>query len=109
MGGDRTTNVQLIEDAIATETGETMQFRGANMLFTADGVVSASTGSATIVIEGHCGGEVYDVIDTLSLTLGTAATIDFGVVTAPWTYIRARLSAISGTDATVNVWAAVEI
>jgi hypothetical protein len=109
MGGDRTNNEVMLSAVIATGSSGVFSPRGANMLFTADGTVSVSTGSATIIIEGHIGGEVYATIDTLSLTLGTTATVDFGVTTAPWEYVRARVSAISGTDATVNVWMSVEI
>ena len=109
MGGDRTSNVQVLDGSITTDTSETMEFRGANLAFTADGTVSASTGSASIVIEGHCGGGVFATIDTLSLTLGTTATVDFGSTTIPFTYVRARVASISGTDATVNVWFGVEV
>ena len=97
MGGDRTSNVQVLDGSITTDTSETMEFRG------------ASTGSASIVIEGHCGGGVFATIDTLSLTLGTTATVDFGSTTIPFTYVRARVASISGTDATVNVWFGVEV
>jgi hypothetical protein len=109
MGRDRTTNVQALSAATAQGSSETFQFRGANLMFTADGTVSTSTGSASIIIEGHCGGGVWHTIDTLALTLGVTATVDFGVTTAPWTYVRARVSAISGTNASVNVWFAVEV
>lgn len=109
MGGDRTTNVQLLDAQTTTGNSETHSPRGANLLFIADGTVSAATGSATIVIEGHNGGGVFVTIDTLSLTLGTAATADAGVVNAPYEFVRARVSAISGTNASVNCWMSVEV
>ena len=109
MGGDRTTNVQILTGSTTTETSESHALRGANMMFTADGSTSAGAGAASIVIEGHCGGEVWATIDTLSLTLGTAATVDFGSTMLPWTYVRARVASISGTGASVNVFLGVEV
>ena len=102
---DKIQKVQLIDGGTAnTVVSETMYPVVANMLFVAEGSVSASTGAATIVIAGRNGGEVWNTIDTLSLTLGTAATADFGSTTVPWDEVRASITAISGTNATVDVW-----
>jgi hypothetical protein len=100
---------QTIAAATAQTTGETHRFRKTNIMFQADGTVSTSTGSATVIIEGHLGGGVWATIDTLTLTLGVTATSDWGFTKEPWEYMRARVSAISGTNATVNVWFSSEV
>lgn len=110
---DRIHIAKILPDATTTATGESHSPIAANCNFQATGETSAGVGAATIVIEGHnlASDEsdiVWETIDTLSLTLGTATTSDSGASTAPWNIVRARVSAISGTDATVRVYMAVE-
>ena len=101
---DRVQSMQILTDATATGSGDVIQPWKANRVFQATGLVSASTGAATILIEGSLDNSLWETLDTLSLTLGTTATSDFGVVDAPWRYVRARVTAISGTGATVQVY-----
>lgn len=105
-------SVQMLTSAITTTTGEAMQLRCDNRSFQAMGTTSAGSGAAAIVIEGSnktapvTGTNVdWTTLGTISLTLGTTQTNDGFVSFAPWRWVRARVSSISGTNATVNAWA----
>ena len=68
------------------------------------GTTSAGSGSSTIVIEvSNDTSAPWLTAATITLTLGTSATADGQAINAGWMYIRARVSAISGTGASVNV------
>jgi hypothetical protein len=114
MGDDRTSGTQMLIDALATGAGAALNFYGAKVAFQAHGAVSSSTGAATIKIQGcNIAADSADALwldlGTISLTLGTTQTTDGFVVDAPWRYIRANVTAISGADATVSVYAGVEV
>jgi hypothetical protein len=67
---------------------------------------ASSSGSATIVIEVSDDGvnALATPAETIILTLASGGTISDGkVCKSAWKYWRARLSAVSGTSATVNV------
>jgi hypothetical protein len=105
----RIANLQAIAGTTAQASSEVYEFVRPNVVCQADGAVSASTGAATILFEGHCGGGVWHTIATISLTLGVTATTAVASTLVPYRYIRARVTAISGTNATVNVWFSSEI
>lgn len=73
--------------------------------FSAHGTTSAGAGAATIVIEAsnEVSPTVWITLGTITLTLGTTATGDAFVSDAPYRWVRSRISAISGTDGSVNV------
>lgn len=80
--------------------------------FQAYGTTSAGAGAATILIQVSdvpVPVEATDVdwitLGTITLTLGTTQTTDGFAKDAPWRHYRAKVSAISGTDASVNVYA----
>jgi|GEM_PF-6018174 len=105
--------VKILDDTITTATGDVHYPIGAYIGFQATGETSAAAGAATIVIEGHMISDpsetkVWETIDTLALTLGTTTTSDSGNTQTPFLAVRARVSAISGTDATVRVYLCVE-
>lgn len=97
----------LTPDAGATSTGaQTRIFKDSPYAtFQAYGTTSAGTGSATIKIQGSNLDDANSYIDlgTITLTLGTTLSADGFATTAPWKYVRANVTAISGTTATVNV------
>jgi hypothetical protein len=87
-----------------TTTGlqEKFQPRGSKKVFQAYGTTSAGAGSATIVIQGSIFGDNFITLGTISLTLGTTLTSDGFAIDACWPFVRANVSAISGTNATVT-------
>jgi len=60
--------------------------------------------AATVVIDGSNDGTHWcaTVLGTITLS-GTTTDNDGFTTTAPWKYVRARVTAISGTGATVTV------
>jgi hypothetical protein len=72
---------------------------------TAQGNTSAGAGAVTVVIEASDDGvnALATPIGTISLTLGTSAVADGFQMKARWNFIRARVTAISGTGAVVRV------
>ena len=99
-------SVVLLNAATTTTSGDAHQLIGNARTYSASGTTSAGSGSATIVIEvRNDTSEAYITMGTITLTLGTTATADGLSSIVPWKYTRARVTAISGTNATVSVYA----
>lgn len=94
-------------DAV-TATGASARLETSAQLFSfqAYGTTSAGSGAATVKIEGSnvAAPTTNDwvVLGTVTLTLGTTSTADGVTIYAPWRYLRANVTAISGTTATVT-------
>lgn len=75
-----------------------------NRTFSAYGSVASGSGSLVVVIEVR-NDEIspYMTMATISLTLGTALVADGFVSSAAWKYVRARITTLSGTGASVQV------
>lgn len=104
-------SVQLLTNATTTETGERHSPRCVNRTFQGMGTTSSGAGSASIVIEASDKAIPVDssngdwtTLGTITLTLGTTQTNDGFVSYASWRWVRARVSAISGTGAAVNAY-----
>lgn len=104
----------LIANGTATGAGGALKPQRGLRTFQAYGATSASTGSATIVIEvsniEHPATDAdWITAGTITLTLGVTRTSNGFTTNAPWRNVRARISAISGTNAAVTVLASTEI
>lgn len=67
-------------------------------------VVGDGAVSATVVIDASNDGEYWCATPMATVTLsGTDSNSDGFTTVAPWKFIRARVTAISGTDAAVTV------
>lgn len=77
--------------------------------FQAVGTTTAGAGAATIQIQGSNIDDVnaYVTLGTISLTLGTTLVADGFSTDAAWKFVRANITAISGTGASVNVYMGV--
>lgn len=90
----------------ATATGAGSAYRmigGGRATVSAYGTTSSGSGSASITIYVSNSGNAYISAGTISLTLGTTAVEDGFAIDAAWTFIKADVTAISGTGATVSV------
>lgn len=104
-------SVTMLEGATAADTrSEDHTPRHYQLSFQVVGRTSSGAGSATVVIEasnvrpspsddGH-----YIELGTMSLVLSPADESDGFAINAPYAHIRARLSAISGTGASVDLY-----
>lgn len=95
---------QLLGDSgvIATSTGATKYKDSPYATFQAT-VVGTGAVSATVVIDASNDRTYWcsTVLGTITLS-GTTSASDGFTTTAPWKYVRARVTAISGTGATVT-------
>lgn len=97
----------LLTAATATGAGSTMPREAGHTSILASGTTSSGAGAATINIEVSNVGTEWVVAGTLSLTLATTITTTVNTdgfnLFAGWHYIRANVTAISGTGAAVTV------
>lgn len=99
-----TVAVTALQTAVSTVVAGTSTAAPAcRKTFQAFGTVSATTGSATINIEGSLDGTRWDVIGTFNLTLGTAAVSDSFTSDDRYAFVRSNVTAISGTSPSVTV------
>jgi hypothetical protein len=98
----------LLSAAIATGAGPGFEPSNAIRTFSASGATTAGAGAATIKIQGSnvaspsVDGDWVD-LGTITLTLATTKSADGFVSLAPWRLIRANVTGISGTNASVDV------
>lgn len=91
----------------ATTTGAGAHRANANkskLTFQATGFTTSGVGAATIAIEVSNDGLVWLTLGTITLTLGTTITGDGFAADAPWGMLRANVTAISGTGASVSAY-----
>ena len=93
----------LLSAVLVTGAGNASKPLGLNKSFQAIGSVTAATGAATIDIEFSNDCVNYQVMDTLSLTLGTAVTSDYYENNYAWKCVRGNVKTISGTNASVTL------
>jgi hypothetical protein len=95
--------MDLLQGATTTATGDWKHKDGLNATYQAV-VTGTGTVTATIVIETSNDGVNANSTPLGTIVLsGTTSNSDGFTSNAPWKYVRARITAISGTNATVNV------
>lgn len=99
----------IMDAQITTGAGSAYQVKCQLRTYDASGTTTAGVGAATIQIQGSnvfppttLAGD-WVLLGTITLTLGTAKTADGFSSFASWRSIRANVSAISGTNASVDV------
>lgn len=96
----------LLNQVLVTGSSEIKRVRTIQKTFQARGRTTAGAGSATVIIEASdfdspSTGD-WVTLATITLTLSTTNSSDGFTSDAPWKYVRARLSAISGTGAVID-------
>lgn len=105
-------SVKLIDAATATGASASHRAWTHRRTFQASGTTSAGVGAATIQIwvsnvdspSGVASDVDWVLLGTITLTLGTTQTTDGFASEAAWRHVRGKVSAISGTNATVTLW-----
>lgn len=87
----------------AVNTGNAVPGPASARTFHASGTTTAGTGAATVVVKGPMNGASWDTLGTITLTLGTTATSDGFTSDDRYALVRADVTAISGTNASVSV------
>jgi hypothetical protein len=93
----------LLTAATSVAAGSACNGRNARKSYQASGTTTSGTGSASINVEGSLDGSNWDVIGTITLTLGTSSTSDSFASDDRYTLVRGNVTAISGTGASVNL------
>lgn len=93
--------VPILSSATATGAGASFDQQGTMATFQA---TVSGTGSVTSTVDIEVSNDSVNwlVLQTMSLS-GTTTATDGIASNAPWGYVRAKVTAISGTSATVNV------
>ena len=98
----------MLNAATTTATGSAFQIRATNDIYTnrsfqAVGVMSAATGTATILIEVSNDGANYVTLGTIGLTLTTSPSSDAFFAFTTYEFYRARITQITA-NGTVSVY-----
>jgi hypothetical protein len=109
MSRDRISVVTMGSGITTTTTSEVHRPNGAKASFQANGTTSTGAGAATVKIQGSLDNSIWIDLGTITLTLATTESGDGFAINAPWEYVRANVTAISGTDASVDVYMACEV
>jgi len=94
----------ILDSATGTGAGSSKIPWCTNRTFQVVGAVSDGTGSATCSIEASNNGQDWITLGTFTLSLATSNSTDGFTSDAAWKHIRANVTAISGTGASVSVW-----
>jgi hypothetical protein len=97
-----TTVRPLLAAATTTGAGTAWQGPSGEKTYQASGTTSAGAGAATILIQGSNDGSNWDLIGTHSLTLATTTSSDSFLSNDRYKFVRANVTAISGTGAVVS-------
>lgn len=93
----------MLASVTTTAAGEVYELGSDNKTFHVTGATTSGAGAATVVVEvSNNTSWPWLTLATFTLTLGTEATADGAVMQAGWKYVRARVTAISGTGATIS-------
>ena len=98
--------VTLLSAATTTRTGDPLDTNGRNAdrTYQASIVGTAGAQTATVIIEGSNEGPNGNFLTIATFSLSGTSSDSLGFVSqAAWTHVRARMTAISGTGATVTV------
>jgi hypothetical protein len=97
------TTKTLLSSVIATGASAAVALNGPEFTAQASGLVTATTGAATVKIQVSNDNANWIDLGTITLTLGTSVTSDGLAAFARWALVRANVTAISGTNAAVTV------
>jgi len=102
--------VATLLDAVTAVGAGPWHELGANSTFDTLSIMSASTGSATILIEvaNQMTSTMAKTLATFNLNISAAAGSEGTTKNAAWKYTRANVTAISSANATVSVFAGHE-
>lgn len=100
MNNGLNNQVTPIQTATTTATGDAYPFMCRSATFEAE-VTGTGAVSATVVIEATDGGSVWTELGTITLS-GTTSAADSFPADGPSLAVRSRVTAISGTSASVT-------
>ena len=100
----RTQAFEILSAAVLNAVSERQQPVDVNRTIQALGRTTAGPGTAAIQIQGSLDGINFVKIATINLVLSDTDVTDGFATNAAWKYLRARVTGLTGTGATVDVW-----
>ena len=94
----------LLDAADATGESGSHTPRGRKATFQAVGSTTAGAGTATVKVQVSNDEEIWLDAASIALTLATIESSDGFTLDAPWKFVRANLTALTGTGAEVSVF-----
>lgn len=104
---ERFKSEKILSAATVTGAGSAFECWDERQAFQALGTTSSGAGAASIKIQGSLDNSNWIDLGTITLTLATTSSSDGFGIDVPWRYVRANVSSISGTGASVTVWRSV--
>ena len=100
----KTSTQALLTNATTTGAGNSFEPWGDTRTYGATGVCDDS-GTAVISIEvRNDSNAAWILMGTITITLSPTASGDGFSSIVPWKYVRARITSLSGTNATISVF-----
>lgn len=95
---------KFLEDGEVNDTGIAEPWTG-RAVFQAMGSTTAGAGTATVIISGSTDGVTYDQLAEFTLAwTNPALGSDSFALDASWPFVKAEVTAITGTNAKVQVY-----
>jgi hypothetical protein len=106
---DKKVAAAIFHEATTTSTSDVVNLTGDVRSWQVAGSTSSGAGAATVVIEVSNVNDSNSFMElaTLSIVLSTTLSSEGFTACIPWKYTRARVSAISGTGASIQVYTGV--
>lgn len=100
---------KLLDAVTSTGAGNKIALSGSKHTFQAMGITSSGSGTAVVNIEVSsvelpASNSDWVLAGTITISFGTTAVADGFTMNAPWKWARARLTSITGTNASVTAW-----
>jgi predicted P-loop ATPase/GTPase len=103
MSNAQAASYPMLTDVTTTVASDPFELGSDNKTFHIVGQTTSGSGAATVVIEvSNNTAWPWLPAATINLTLSSTPVADGAVIFAGWKFVRARVSAISGTEARVS-------
>lgn len=96
--------VKILDGVSEITTGAAHSPVGGSRTFKCSGSTTVGTGSATIIVQSSSDGSLWIDAATFDISLSTAISSSGFSVDNSWKYVRGKVTAISGTGASVTLW-----
>lgn len=104
QSNDKVQSMPIMSAATSTGAASSVKPWKKDRTFQASGTTSSGAGAASILIQVSNDNVNWDLLGTITLTLATTTSSDSFTSISAYRYVRANVSSISGTGASVDVY-----
>jgi len=101
----RTSAMPILTNATTAAAGAAVRGLDVQKTYEAHGTTSAGAGAATVVVQGSNSGLSWSTLGTITLVLSTTDSSGSFTSSDRYQWLRANVTSISGTGATVSITA----